>query len=141
MPLTDRNDLTNRVIPHMTFGDGTGLNVPPPPPPKFLPSEDRARERFSVEGNAIVTGGGGMLGLEAARALLEHGLSGLMLFDVNPDLLKTAEAELQSDFPLAVITSRVVDVTDEEGVNLAVVTTASVLGSVDILLCFAGVVA
>jgi sorbose reductase len=31
-----------------------------------------------------VTGGAGTLGFAASRALLEHGLSGLMIFDINP---------------------------------------------------------
>ncbi len=31
-----------------------------------------------------MTGGAGTLGFEASKALLEHGLSGLMIFDLNP---------------------------------------------------------
>jgi len=39
-----------------------------------------------------VTGGAGTLGFAASKALLEHGLSGLMIFDVNP-----AEAQSKID--------------------------------------------
>ncbi|OAX78218.1 hypothetical protein ACJ72_07476, partial [Emergomyces africanus] len=45
-------------------------------------SSERARLRFTVKGNAILTGGAGDLALESARALLEHGLSGLALLDL-----------------------------------------------------------
>lgn len=128
----------------MILGDGdnksSSLNAPPTPLPNFLPSEDRARGRFDVQGNAIVTGGAGTLGLASSRALLEHGLSGLMIFDINPALIKSAVIELQADFPVAKITAKVVDITDEGAVTDAVAEASHTLGSVDILLCFAGVV-
>jgi sorbose reductase len=128
----------------MILGDGgnmsSSLNAPPTPLPNFLPSEDRARGRFDVQGNAIVTGGAGTLGLAASRALLEHGLSGLMIFDVNPTLIKSAVIELQADFPIAKIAAKIVDITDEGAVADAVAEASRTLGSLDILLCFAGVV-
>lgn len=88
-----------------------------------------------------VTGGAGTLGFEAARALLEHGLSGLMIFDVNPAQAQEKIDRLQAEFPGAKIGCRRVDITDEVAVEAAVTETAKVLGSVNILLCFAGVVA
>jgi len=140
---TDRDALTARVLPQMTLGDGTpsSLTGPPAPEPHHLSGEERARFRFSVKGNAIVTGGAGTLGLLAARALLEHGLSGIMIFDVNPHHIQLALTELTADFPSATIAARVVDITNEIAVDEAVLETAEVLGSIDILLCFAGVVA
>jgi sorbose reductase len=88
-----------------------------------------------------VTGGAGTLGFEAARALLEHGLSGLMIFDVNPTQAQEKIDELQTEFPDANIGCKKVDITDDVAVYKAVGETAESLGSVDILLCFAGVVA
>lgn len=87
-----------------------------------------------------VTGGAGTLGLEAARALLEHGLEGLMMFDVNPAQAQGKFDELAAEFPAANIRSKKVDITDAVAVSEAVTETAQTLGSVDILLCFAGVV-
>jgi len=87
-----------------------------------------------------VTGGAGTLGFTAARALLEHGLSGLMIFDVNPAQAQEKIDGLQAEFPAAKIRSKEVDITDDVAVATAVVDTVETLGSVDILLCFAGVV-
>jgi sorbose reductase len=80
------------------------------------------------------------LGFEAARALLEHGLSGLMIFDVNPAEAQAKIAGLAAEFPAAKIKSKKVDITDDVAIGEAIAQTAEVLGSVDILLCFAGVV-
>ena len=85
-----------------------------------------------------VTGGAGTLGFEAARALLEHGLSGLMIFDVNPAQAQAKIDELAAEFPSAKIKSKKVDITDDVAIGAAVAETAQILGSVDILLCFAG---
>lgn len=89
-----------------------------------------------------VTGGAGALGLETARALLEHGLSGLCLFDVAGSLESSAPAilKLVSDFPSSKIIMESVDVTDDQAIDAAVQLTVRLLGSIDILLCFAGVV-
>ena len=75
-----------------------------------------------------------------ARALLEHGLSGLALFDL--DHSKSAEEieALKADFPHAKVLPIKVDVTSAEQLESAVTLTVSELGSVDILCCFAGVV-
>lgn len=82
----------------------------------------------------------GTLALEGARALLEHGLSGVALFDVNPTTDSPTLSALKSDFPHAKFVVKKVDVTDAEHVDRAVQETASELGSVDILCCYAGVV-
>jgi len=141
-PTPNRDALTSRTLPQMVLSDGTeaSLTGPPPPAPHYLNAEGRAANRFAIEGNAIVTGGAGTLGFAAARALLEHGLSGLILFDVNPAQMQTKIDELQVEFPSVTLMSAKVDITDEVAVKEAVEKTAHTMGSIDILLCFAGVV-
>lgn len=63
-----------------------------------------------------------------------------MIFDVNPAQAKSKISELEAEFPAAKIGTKKVDITDDVAVGVAVVETAEILGSVDILLCFAGVV-
>jgi sorbose reductase len=76
-----------------------------------------------------VTGGAGNLALVGARALLEHGLLGLALFDLIVGEESEGIAELKRDFPDRKIVLKKVDVTDEAGVNRAVEETARELGS------------
>jgi sorbose reductase len=87
-----------------------------------------------------VTGGAGTLGFETSKALLEHGLSGLMIFDVNPTQAQAKMDELRGEFPDARIESKKVDITDDVALEQAICETADLFGSVDVLLCFAGVV-
>ncbi|KIK99180.1 hypothetical protein PAXRUDRAFT_30669 [Paxillus rubicundulus Ve08.2h10] len=136
-----RDELTCRVLPQMTLSHRSNpLTQPPSPSPYTTPAE-RAARRFAVQGNAIVTGGCGNLGLVAARALLEHGASGVSLFDVNPDSSKEEIQNLITNFPSAKVITKSVDVRNAQVVQEAVGQTVAELGSVDILLCFAGVVA
>lgn len=89
-----------------------------------------------------VTGGAGVLGLCAARALLEHGASGIAIFDMA-DSISSSQASIASladEFPNAAVLAMVVDVTDENIVEAAVVEAAGKFGTVDMLLCFAGIV-
>lgn len=102
--------------------------------PYGAPAEADRRRRASV------TGGAGTLALVNARALLEHGLSGLALFDLDPSLASAAIVRLREDFPTARILTRQLDVTDEAAVRNAVDETAEEFGSLDILCCFAGTV-
>lgn len=126
----EREALTKRTIPFMTLAQGDDAK----------PTIDSAQERFSITGNAIITGGTGAIGLATARAMLQHGLSGLMLFDVNVDASLAKVHALRDEFPGASITAMPVDVTSEEQVSAAVAATVDVLGSVDMLVCFAGIV-
>jgi len=87
-----------------------------------------------------VTGGAGTLALVNARALLEHGLSGLALFDLDPSHASTEIAALRTDFPHATILTEQVNVTDAAQVQMAVDRVAQELRSIDVLICFAGVV-
>ncbi|KEQ99925.1 hypothetical protein AUEXF2481DRAFT_1393 [Aureobasidium subglaciale EXF-2481] len=142
--MSERDALSSRAIPFMELSDGSdaSLTAPPPPLPHYLNAEGRAMARFAVEGNAVITGGAGTLALAAARALLEHGLANLFLFDLFSTLQSSAAAieSLQTDFPTSTISTKPVDVTDEELVSLAFSSAAAEMGSLDILLCFAGVV-
>jgi sorbose reductase len=89
---------------------------------------------------STVTGGAGTLALEAAKALLEHGASGIALWDVNPDSAFEAVKALHAQFPDRRIMTEAVDVRDEHGIASAVESSVKVLGSIDMLVCFAGVV-
>lgn len=139
--LPSREELTSRVVPSMVFSDGSASSMTPAPP-STIESDPAvgAEKRFSVRGNAIITGGAGTLGLQACNALLEHGLQGLMIFDINPANSEKEIAQLQTKFPEAKIKYQKVDITDEEAVSTAVEETSRVLGSVDILVSFAGIV-
>ncbi|KAH7135924.1 hypothetical protein B0J11DRAFT_519543 [Dendryphion nanum] len=140
MPDEDRSLLVNRQLPEMTLSTAENpLTIPKPPPDNFTTAQ-RVQYRFQVKGNAIITGGAGTLALEAARALLEHGASGLALWDINPDQAFESVKTLHSKFPDRRIITEAVDVRDAEQVKAAVESTLKVLGSVDILCCFAGVV-
>ncbi|KAI1346838.1 hypothetical protein F5Y01DRAFT_296830 [Xylaria sp. FL0043] len=139
--LPGREALTKRILPAMVLSDGSASSMTPPP--QVVPQRDPvegAKDRFSVRGNVIVTGGAGTLGLTACDALLEHGASGLMIFDMNPESAQKEIEALRLKSPKANIATLKVDVTDEEAVNAAVEETCRALGSVDVLLCFAGVV-
>ncbi|KAL9586074.1 MAG: hypothetical protein Q9203_003997 [Teloschistes exilis] len=138
----ERDALTSRAIPHMTLstGEPSSMTGPPAPMPHYLSAEGRAVKRFTVEGNAILTGGAGTLALINARALLEHGLSGLALFDLDPSHSGSQINALREDFPHAKIITQKVNVTDPAQIQEAVADTVKELGTMNILCCFAGVV-
>ncbi|KAH7092940.1 hypothetical protein FB567DRAFT_159282 [Paraphoma chrysanthemicola] len=136
----DRAALVNRQLPEMVLSTAENPLTAPRPPPDNLTVAQRIAYRFQVKGNAIITGGAGTLALEAARALLEHGASGLALWDMNPDQAFESVKKLHAQFPDRRIITEAVDVRDEHGIAAAVESTVKVLGSVDILCCFAGVV-
>lgn len=139
--ITDRAALTARTVPLMKLSDGSASSMTPPPNvPIAADGEKGAKERFTVRGNAIAAGGAGTLGLRACDALLEHGLSGLMILDLNPDNSTKEIGALRAKFPAANIRTLPVDVTDEAAVDAAVQTAAQELGSIDILVSFVGVV-
>lgn len=87
-----------------------------------------------------VTGGAGTLALVNARALLEHGLAGLALFDLDPSHAEDEISALKRDFQDAKIVTIKVDVTNAQQLEDAVQVASQELGSVNILCCFAGVV-
>lgn len=125
----------------MVFSTGSDSSLTPAPSaPKQTDPEIGARQRFNVCGNAIVTGGAGVLGLECCDALLEHGLQGLMIFDVNPDSAEQQISAMKLKHPNVKIEVQKVDVTSEDAVRSAMQETAAILGSIDILICFVGIV-
>ena len=132
---------TSRTPRLMELSDGSASSKTSRPPPiSFdVPPAQRAINRFAVTGNAVVTGGAGGIGSVACRALLEHGLQGLAIFDIYPDMASTTVSKLQSEFPNATIIFRSIDVTDPASVESAVTEAENLFGSIDILLCFAGI--
>ncbi|KAJ4114420.1 hypothetical protein NW760_001324 [Fusarium oxysporum] len=136
-----RSELKFRAPPSMRLSDGSTNSKTSRPEHNqtITTSLDRARDRFAVTGNAIVTGGAGDIGSVACRALLEHGLQGLAIFDLHPDAGQKAVTSLQSDFPEAKITFTIVDVTDSKSVTAAVANAEQVIGPINICLCFAGI--
>ncbi|KAK3717437.1 hypothetical protein LTR37_005827 [Vermiconidia calcicola] len=142
----DRDALASRTLPFMTLSDAKkehSLTAPPPPLPKSLSGVERAAARFAVEGNVVITGGAGTLGLSTARALLEHGASGLCLWDLE-STLRTSQSKivaLAEDFPNARVFGVSVNVTDTESIAEGVQSVVQTLGSLDHIFCFAGIVA
>lgn len=165
IPLPPIPDVISKM-PWIQLGDfETASSKTPPPRPYPAQSQpaERAATRFGVHGNAIcmkhcfdfeyqwvaltgnvyaVTGGAGMLALTSARALLEHGLTGLALFDLPSAIEKGENAieALQIEFPSAKIIAQACDVTDEKGVIAATQSAKAQLGEINILCCFAGMV-
>ncbi|KAF5685976.1 gluconate 5-dehydrogenase [Fusarium circinatum] len=136
-----RSQLKFRAPPSMQLSDGSNKSKTSPPDhvQSTASSADRARGRFEVTGNAIVTGGAGDIGSVACRALLEHGLQGLAIFDLHSDSGQSTVTRLQNDFPEAKITFTKADVTDPESVEAAVTTAEQTIGPINICLCFAGI--
>ncbi|KPM38726.1 hypothetical protein AK830_g7857 [Neonectria ditissima] len=136
-----RSELKFRAPPSMQLSDGSANSKTPAPEPVSaeIASLDRAQARFAVRGNAIVTGGAGDIGSVACRALLDHGLQGLAIFDLHPDAGQETVSSLQSQFPKANITFIKVDVTDPESVAAAVANAEQTIGPINVCLCFAGI--
>ncbi|KAH8702255.1 hypothetical protein BGW36DRAFT_414987 [Talaromyces proteolyticus] len=142
----DRDALIFRQIPRMTLSSAENpLNAPLPPDSTLTSPSTRALSRFAVEGNAVITGGAGALGMATARSLLEHGLSSLALLDLSTTLESSAPdiARLRTDFAAnssCEIHTFSVDVTSPILVNETIEKAATVMGGIDILLCLAGIV-
>ncbi|KAL8682058.1 MAG: hypothetical protein Q9186_001847 [Xanthomendoza sp. 1 TL-2023] len=121
-----------------------------PPTPKPIPDvvsperspTERALQRFSLTGkHAIVTGGAQGLGLVSARAMLEHGVSHIAIFDVDEEQGTRACDHLMSlhQDPRPTVLFRAVDVSDEAVVNSSVEEVAVAFDGIDVLVCFAGI--
>ncbi|KAF9774144.1 hypothetical protein IL306_007894 [Fusarium sp. DS 682] len=136
-----RSELKFRAPPSMQLSDGSANSKTSPPEHNRSNNTalDRVRARFAVTGNAIVTGGAGDIGSVACRALLEHGLQGLAIFDLHPDAGQNTVNNLQADFPEAKIMFAKVDVTDPESVAAAVANAEQAIGPINVCLCFAGI--
>ena len=106
-----------------------------------MPSVSSSSYNISLLTQYTVTGGTGGLGFEACHTLLEHGLSGLCIFDLA-SAFQTQQGpvqQLREEFPSAKIVEEIVDVSDEKNVHQGVQNAVAHLGSVNILLCFAGI--
>ncbi|KAL6910256.1 hypothetical protein GGI43DRAFT_5273 [Trichoderma evansii] len=136
----DRSNLSKRILPEMTLAPGRDAYFEARIDSFHPAARDSAAGRFSIAGNAIVTGGTGSIGMIVSRAMLQHGLSGLMLFDLNVGASRDVVQSLRREFPAAIITAQEVDVTDEVAVAAAIKEAVQLLGSVDMLVCLAGIV-
>ena len=138
----ERAALASRTIPQMTLSTASNPLTAPLPPIASTSAAERALQRFAIEGNAVLTGGAGTLALAAARALLEHGASGICLLDLPATLDSSSAAIniLRKDFPSRDIHAISVDITSADVVQTAFASAHSLLGSIDILCCFAGIV-
>ncbi|KIW26059.1 uncharacterized protein PV07_09188 [Cladophialophora immunda] len=138
----ERSALTSRIIPTMSLSTAENPLTAPLAPIQATSPTDRAAARFQVEGNAVLTGGAGTLALVSARALLEHGASGVALMDLQATIHASSQAisQLKEDFPNASIHTIQVDVTSESDVDKAFHVASDLMGSVDMLCCFAGIV-
>lgn len=136
-----RSELKFRAPPSMQLSDGSDSSKTAPlkrTPDHATPAE-RAKARFAIRGNAIITGGAGDIGSVACKALLEHGLEGLAIFDLHPDAGQSTVKALQSEFPQTKIAFYQVDVTDAASVSTSVARAEQEVGPVDLCLCFAGI--
>jgi NADP-dependent 3-hydroxy acid dehydrogenase YdfG len=80
------------------------------------------------------------LALESAKALLDHGLQGLALWDINFDHAQETVEALKAEYPDGKIATIDVDVRDAKSVEMAMEATIRTFSTVNILCCFAGVV-
>jgi sorbose reductase len=96
--------------------------------------------KSSTVNGSIVTGGAGTLALSCARALLEQGVSKLILWDVDFEHALNKIKKLENDFPDAAILIIPVNVSDGEQVTRAIQQTKKMTDRINYLCCFAGVV-
>ena len=87
-----------------------------------------------------VTGGAGGLGFEASKALLEHGLECLAIFDITKDQGNQAALELRRLFSTKIIIFHQVNISNDEEIRTAVAEVVTRFKQIDILLSFAGIV-
>ncbi|KAF5553802.1 serum paraoxonase lactonase 3 [Fusarium mexicanum] len=120
-----REDLTKRQLPSMTLASGIE-SLPSAAQARTASTSDDSSTRFRVPGVAVVTGGLGTIALTVVRALLQHGLTGLMLLDLDVTSKSAVRKvdDLRKDFPERKIEAASVDK----------------MGGLDFLVCFAGIV-
>ena len=149
MAPTDRSELSSRILPQMTPVSpvNAALTAPAPPLPSTASVAERVAARFAITGNAVITGGAGTLALHTARALLEHGASGLALLDLDPINQSGPQIQkLSPDFPQSKVTAVKCNVTSSELMAKAMGEASQFFSSqglgqqIDVLLTFAGVV-
>jgi rhamnulose-1-phosphate aldolase/alcohol dehydrogenase len=87
---------------------------------------------------AVITGGGGGIGVASARRLLSEGAC-VVLCDIDQGALDEAQAELKKEFGKDVVTAFRGDVTDEASVVQSYSAAALAFGGVDICISNAGI--
>jgi NAD(P)-dependent dehydrogenase (short-subunit alcohol dehydrogenase family) len=76
-----------------------------------------AFEKFNLSGKtALITGAAGLLGMEHAAALLERGAQ-VVLTDIGESALQSAHTNLAQNFEATKIITKVMDVTNPQGVR------------------------
>ncbi|KAH6989259.1 hypothetical protein BKA56DRAFT_611531 [Ilyonectria sp. MPI-CAGE-AT-0026] len=93
---------------------------------------------FNICGSAIITGSHGAIAMAVARALLQHSLSDLPVFDVNLIPSREKILALKTEFPRARIQCFEVDVVSDLETRRAVNATAAAFSSIDALVFCAG---
>lgn len=88
---------------------------------------------------AFVTGGAGGIGRATAARMMGEGAC-VVISDIDPDTLKSAEADLGEQFSKDLVRSVVCDVTDEASVAAAIAETAVEYGGLDFAVSNAGIV-
>lgn len=92
------------------------------------------KDLFDLVGKkAIITGGAGMLGIQHSRALLQIGCK-VEIWDIDSNALKKADILLQEEFKGQSVSQRVVNITNEKEIELAVQTYLSSSEKIDILI-------
>ncbi|CAG9983718.1 unnamed protein product [Clonostachys byssicola] len=137
----DRSELRFRAPVSMQLSDGSPSSKTAPPNAELsdLSQTEIALRRFAIKGNAIVTGGAGDIGSASCRALLQHGLQGLAIFDLHEDIGQALVTKLVEEFPKRAISFFKVDVTNHNDVSKAVKLTEENIGPITTCLCFAGI--
>jgi len=87
---------------------------------------------------ALITGGGGSIGLASARAFVEEGAD-VMLADLDEDALAAAAASINRGGSKVAVAWRVCDVTVEDQVAAAVAATVERFGKLDVAFANAGI--
>jgi NAD(P)-dependent dehydrogenase (short-subunit alcohol dehydrogenase family) len=87
---------------------------------------------------ALITGGSGSIGVASARAFLAEG-AGVMLADLDEDVLAAAAASITRGGSQAAVAWQVCDVTIEDQVAAAVASTVERFGKLDIAFANAGI--
>lgn len=92
-----------------------------------------AFEKFDLTGKtALITGAAGLLGIEHAAALLESGAK-VVLTDLGKAALDNASRQLEQQFDSAKIVTKVMDVSQLEGIRVVAETLRSESVRIDIL--------
>lgn len=82
---------------------------------------------------AIITGGGGLLGVSHARALMQKNCK-VELWDINESALVTASQELGKEFDFKSVSYQVIDISREKSVATAVENFKNANSRIDILI-------